>query len=333
MAGRTAYIRSVGRFLPKRKLTNRDFEQMVDTTDEWILTRTGIRERRILEPGLGNSYMAVRAALEAMERGGTSPDELDVIITGTATPDMLFPATACLVQKEIGAKNAWGFDLSAGCSGFLFGLSTGAQMIEAGRARKVLVIGSDVISTILDYSDRNTCVLFGDGAAAVLLDTCDEPGYGLIDQILHMDGSSWEALHMKAGGSRRPATHETVANKEHFVSQDGRTVFKMAVTEMSRVAGEILERNGLTGDDISVFIPHQANRRIIDAAAKRMGLDQSKVVVNIDKYGNTICASIPLALYEAVVERENTVKKGDYIVLAACGAGFTWGSALIRWWE
>ena len=273
MAARTAFIRSVGRFLPERKLTNRDFEKMVDTTDEWIVTRTGIRERRILEPGLGNSYMAARAARECLERAGVGAEEVDAIIIGTVTPDMFFPATACLVQNEIGAKNAWGFDMSAGCCGFLFTLANAAQMIESGRARKVLAIGSDVISTILDYTDRNTCVLFGDGAAAVLLDVCPEPGYGVLDQILHIDGSGGEYLCMKAGGSRKPATHETVDNKEHFVFQDGRNVFKSAVTEMARVAGEILDKNGLTGEDITLFVPHQANYRIIDAAAKRMGLD------------------------------------------------------------
>jgi 3-oxoacyl-[acyl-carrier-protein] synthase-3 len=333
MAARTAYIRSVGRFLPERKLTNLDLEGMVDTSDEWIRSRTGISERRILEPGLGNSFMAARAALECLERAGVGPEEVDAIIVGTVTPDMFFPATACLIQDEIGAANAWGFDLSAGCSGFLFALANGSQMIESGRASKVLVIGSDVISTIIDYTDRDTCVLFGDGAGAVLLDACREPGYGLLDFILHIDGSGGDALCMKAGGSRRPATSETVANREHFVFQDGRNVFKSAVTEMARVSGEILEKNALTGQEISLFIPHQANHRIIEAAAKRMGLRDEKVVVNIDKYGNTISASIPLALYEAVVENKYNLNKGDYVVMAAFGAGYTWGSALLKWWQ
>ena len=306
---------------------------MVDTSDEWIMTRTGISERRILERGLGCSHMAVRAGLECLDRAGVGPEELDLIIVGTVTPDMMFPSTACLVQHEIGAKKAWGFDLSAGCSGFLFSLSTAAQLIEAGRAEKALVIGSDVISTLIDYTDRGTCVIFGDGAGAVLLDACTEPGFGILDFILRIDGSGAEHLCMKGGGSRRPPTHETIDNKEHFVFQDGRQVFKAAVSEMADVSARILEKNGLTGDDVSFFIPHQANNRIIDAAARRMGIDDGKVVVNIGKYGNTVCASIPLALYEAVLERDHGPKNGDYVVIAAFGAGFTWGSALLRWWD
>jgi len=333
MTRRTAYIRSVGRFLPERRLTNGDFEKMVDTSDEWILSRTGIRERRILGPGLGCSYMAVRAGLECLDRAGVGPGELDLIIVGTVTPDMMFPSTACIVQNEIGAKKAWGFDLSAGCSGFLFSLSTAAQLVEAGRVNKALVIGSDVISTLIDYTDRSTCVIFGDGAGAVLLEACTEPGFGILDFILQIDGSGGEYLCMKGGGSRRPATHETIDNKEHFVFQDGRQVFKAAVSEMADVSARILAKNGLTGDDIAFFIPHQANSRIIDAAARRMGIKDEKVVVNISKYGNTVCASVPLALYEAVLERDNGPKNGDYLVLAAFGAGFTWGSALLKWWE
>jgi 3-oxoacyl-[acyl-carrier-protein] synthase-3 len=223
--------------------------------------------------------------------------------------------------------------LSAGCSGFLFSLSTAAQLIEAGRVNRALVIGSDVITTLIDYTDRNTCVIFGDGAGAVLLEACTEPGFGILDFILHIDGAGGEYLCMKGGGSRRPATHETVDNKEHFVSQDGRAVFKAAVSEMSNVAARILERNGLTGDDVTFFIPHQANNRIVEAAARRMGIEDGKVIANICKYGNTVSASVPLALYEAVLERDHRVKKGDYLVLAAFGAGFTWGSALLRWWE
>jgi len=258
---------------------------------------------------------------------------VDVIIVGTVTPDMMFPSTACLVQNEIGAKNAWGFDLSAGCSGFLFSLSTAAQLIEGGRVNKALVIGSDVISTIIDYTDRSTCVIFGDGAGAVLLEPCTQPGYGLLDFILHMDGAGGQYLCLKGGGSRRPASHETIDNREHFVFQEGRQVFKTSVSEMARVSGEILERNGLTGKDITYFIPHQANNRIIEAASRRMDVEDQKVVINIDKYGNTVSASVPLALYEAVLEKDNPPKKGDYIVIAAFGAGFTWGSALLRWWE
>ncbi len=333
MTKRTAYVRSVGRFLPERRLTNSDLEKMVDTSDEWILTRTGVRERRILEPGLGCSYMAVRAALECLERAGAGPEEVDLIIVGTVTPDMMFPATACLVQNELGAKNAWGFDLSAGCSGFVFSLSTASQLIEAGRINRALVIGSDVITTVIDYADRNTCVIFGDGAGAVLLDVCTEPGFGILDFILHIDGSGGDSLCMKGGGSRRPATHETVDNKEHFVFQDGRNVFKAAVSEMSSVSVEILQRNGLSGEDVTFLIPHQANNRIVEAAAKRIGIEDGKVVINISKYGNTVAASVPLALYEAVLEKDHRLKKGDYLVLCAFGAGFTWGSALIRWWE
>ncbi|HYA41969.1 MAG TPA: beta-ketoacyl-ACP synthase III [Syntrophobacteraceae bacterium] len=333
MTKRTAYIRSIGRFLPERKLTNGDLENMVDTTDEWIVTRTGVQERRILGPGRGCSYMAVRAATECLERAGVAPEELDVIIVGTVTPDMFFPATACLLQNMIGAKKAWGFDLSAGCSGFLFSLSTGAQLIEAGRVGKALVIGADVISTVIDYTDRSTCVIFGDGAAAVLLEPCPEPGFGLIDFILHVDGAGGEYLCMKAGGSRRPATHETVANREHFVFQDGPQVFKASVSGMAKVSAEIVEKNGLTGRDIAFFVPHQANIRIIDAAARLMGIEKEKVIVNINKYGNTVSASIPLALYEALMEKEHGPKTGDYMVMAAFGAGYTWGSALLRWWE
>ncbi|GLI34576.1 beta-ketoacyl-ACP synthase III [Desulforhabdus amnigena] len=332
MSVRTAYIRSVGRFLPERRLTNSDLEKMVDTSDEWIVTRTGIRERRILEPGRGNSHMAVRAAQECLERAGVEPEEVEVIIVGTVTPDMMFPATACLVQKELGAKNAWGFDLSAGCSGFIFSLSTGAQMIESGRYKNVLVIGSDVMSSIIDYEDRNTCVLFGDGAGAVLLQPCPEEGYGILDFMQRIDGVGGAFLHMKAGGSLRPPSHETVANKEHYVYQEGKQVYKYAVTEMANVSVKILENNGLSGKDLALFVPHQANLRIIDACAHRMGIDRSKIIINIDRYANTTAATIPLCLYDALLE-DKRVRKGDYLVLSAFGAGFTWGSILVRWWE
>jgi 3-oxoacyl-[acyl-carrier-protein] synthase III len=332
MPTKRAFIRSAGRYLPERRLTNKDLEKMVDTTDEWIVTRTGIRERRILEPGLGNSYMAIRAALECLERGGTAPDEVDAIIVGTVTPDMFYPSTACLVQDGIGAKRAWGFDLSAGCSGFVFSLTTGAQLIESGRYEKVLVIGSDVMSSIVDYEDRNTCVLFGDGAGAVLLEPCPEEGFGILDFIQRIDGSGGKHLHMKAGGSLRPASLETVKNREHYVYQEGQQVFKWAVTEMANVSAVIIERNGLTGDDVAFFLPHQANLRIIDASANRMKIDRSKVIINIDRYANTTGGTIPLCLYDVVVE-DKRVKKGDYLVMSAFGAGFTWGSILIRWWE
>jgi len=332
MSHPTAYIRSVGRYLPERRLTNDDMAKMVDTTDEWIFSRTGIRERRVLEPGQGNSFMAARAAKECLERAGVSAEEVDAIVVGTVTPDMFFPSTACLVQKEIGAKNAWGFDLSAGCSGFVFSLTTGAQLIESGRHKKVLVIGSDVMSTVMNYEDRNTCVLFGDGAGAVLLEPCSEPGYGIVDFVLHVNGAGGEYLHMPAGGSLRPASFETVQNKQHYVHQKGRQVFKQAVIEMANVSAGILEKNGLTGKDIALFVPHQANIRIIEASANRMGIDMSKVVVNIDRYANTTAGTIPLCLYEALVEQKR-LKKGDYLVMAVFGAGFTWGSILIRWWE
>jgi len=328
----TAYIRSVGRFVPERRLTNSDLEKMVDTTDEWIFSRTGIRERRILDPGLGNSFMAARAARDCLERAGVGAEELDAIIVGTVTPDMFFPSTACLVQKEIGAKNAWGFDLSAGCSGFMFALTTGAQLVEAGRYKKVLVIGSDVMSTVINYEDRSTCVLFGDGAGAVLLEQCTEPGYGIVDFMLHIDGAGAEYLNMPAGGSRLPASLETVEKKQHTIHQQGPQVFKRAVIGMANVSAGILEKNGLTGENVTVFLPHQANVRIIEASATRMGIDMSKVIVNIDRYANTTAGTIPICLYEAFVEQKR-LKKGDYVVMAAFGAGFTWGSILIRWWE
>jgi 3-oxoacyl-[acyl-carrier-protein] synthase III len=328
----TAYIRSIGRFIPERTLTNQDLEKMVDTNDEWIVSRTGIRERHILEKGLGNSYMASRAARECLDRAGVSAEEIDAIIVGTVTPDMFFPATACLVQRDIGAKKAYGFDISAGCSGFIFSLTTGAQMIESGRFGKVLVIGSDVMSSIINYEDRNTCVLFGDAAGAVLLEPSPEPGYGILDFIQRIDGTGGEFLHMKAGGSLKPASLETVQNKEHYVHQEGRQVFKFAVTEMANVSANILEKNGLTGKDVTLFVPHQANLRIIEASANRMGIDLNKVIINIDRYANTTAATIPLCLYDALVE-DKRVSKGDYLVMSAFGAGFTWGSILVRWWE
>jgi len=327
---RRARIRSVGRYLPERKLTNEDLERMVDTTDEWIVTRTGIRERRILEPGLGCSFMASRAAQECLDRAGVAASEVDAIIVGTVTPDMFFPSTACLVQRAIGADKAWGFDLSAGCSGFVFSLTTGVMMIESGRYDKVLAIGADVMSSIIDYTDRNTCVLFGDAAGAVLLEPCEDEEYGVLDFIQRIDGAGEPHLHMKAGGSRRPASMETVQAREHYVYQEGKKVFKFAVTEMADVSVKILERNGLSGKDVKVFIPHQANLRIIEACANRMGLAMDRVIINIDRYANTTGATIPLCLYEATVEK-NLLEKGDYLVMSAFGAGFTWGSILVRW--
>ncbi len=330
MEVRRAKISAVGRFLPERRLTNKELETMVDTTEEWILSRTGIRERRILEPGLGCSHMAVRAARECLERARVEPGDVDAIIVGTVTPDMFFPSTACLVQKALKADKAWGFDISAGCSGFVFSLTTGAQMVESGRYDRVLVIGADVMSSIIDYQDRNTCILFGDAAGAVLLEPCREPGHGVLDFVQRIDGVGEDFLHMKAGGSRRPASEATVRNREHYVYQEGRQVFKFAVTEMANVSVQVLERNGLEGKDLTLFVPHQANLRIIEACAKRLGIGMDRVVVNIDRYANTTAATIPLCLYEAVVEQKR-LQHGDYLLISAFGAGFTWGSVLIRW--
>ena len=323
----TAAITSVGGYVPETKLTNADLEKMVDTTDEWIKTRTGIEERRILkEPGLGSSDMAVPAIKQLCERRGISPEEIDVIICCTVTPDMVFPATANVISDKLGAKNAWGFDLEAACSGFLYGLSVGASLIESKRYKKVVVVGVDKMSSIIDYSDRTTCILFGDGAGAVLLEPNTE-GYGIIDSILKSDGSGRPYLHMKAGGSVKPPSAETIANKEHYVFQDGQPVFKFAVTRMADVSAELLERNNLTGNDIAWLVPHQANKRIIDATANRIGLPAEKVMLNIHKFGNTTAATIPLCLWEW----KHELNKGDLLVLAAFGGGFTWGASLVKW--
>jgi len=323
----TAAITSVGGYVPETKLTNADLEKMVDTTDEWIKTRTGIEERRILkQPGLGSSDMAVPAIKQLCERRGISPEDIDVIICCTVTPDMVFPATANVISDKLGAKNAWGFDLEAACSGFLYGLSVGASLIESRRYKKVVVVGVDKMSSIIDYSDRTTCILFGDGAGAVLLEPNTE-GYGIIDSVLKSDGSGRPYLHMKAGGSVKPPSAETVANKEHYVFQDGQPVFKFAVTRMADVSAELLERNNLTGEDIAWLVPHQANKRIIDATANRIGLPAEKVMLNIHKFGNTTAATIPLCLWEW----KHELNKGDMLVLAAFGGGFTWGASLVKW--
>ncbi|RMI19924.1 MAG: ketoacyl-ACP synthase III [Calditrichaeota bacterium] len=327
--GRRAIITGVGHYAPPKVLSNKDLERMVDTSDEWIMTRTGIRERRILEDGKGSSYMGIQAAKMILKERGISPEEIELIIVATVTPDTMFPSTACRIQDALGAKNAWGFDLNGACTGFVFALFTGAQFIESGQYSKVLVIGTDKMSAITDYTDRTTCVLFGDAAGAVLLEPAEEDGYGILDAILHCDGSGAPYLHMMGGGSLHPASHETVDKKMHYIYQEGRTVFKFAVTNMAEVSAQIVERNRLKGEDIRFFIPHQANLRIIDAAAKRMGLHEDQVVVNIDRYGNTTAATIPLALSE--VYHDNKLRKGDYIVMAAFGAGFTWGSLLLRW--
>lgn len=323
----TAAITAVAGWVPEDRLTNFDLEKMVDTNDEWIRTRTGISERRILKgEGLATSDMIVPAVLDLCKKRGIDPTEIDCMIVGTVTPDMVFPSTANVVCDKIGAVNAWGFDLSAACSGFLFSLTTGASYIESGRYKKVVVVGADKMSAIIDYTDRNTCVIFGDGAACVLLEP-NEDGYGVQDSILKSDGAGRNFLNMKAGGSLRPASMETVANREHFAYQEGQTVFKFAVKGMADVSAELLERNNLTGEDIAWLVPHQANLRIIDATANRMGLPKEKVMINIEKFGNTTAGTIPLCLWEW----ENQLKKGDNVVLAAFGGGFTWGATWIKW--
>ncbi|MBI2731238.1 MAG: ketoacyl-ACP synthase III [Sphingobacteriales bacterium] len=323
----SAAITAVGGFVPEDKLTNFDLEKMVDTNDEWIRTRTGVEERRILRgEGKATSDMVVPAVQQLLEKRGIGADEIDCLIVGTVTPDMVFPSTANLACDKLGAKNAWGFDLSAACSGFLYALTTGAALIESGRYKKVVVAGADKMSAIIDYTDRATCIIFGDGCGAVLLEA-DEEGYGVQDSILRSDGSGCKYLHMKAGGSLKPASIETVTNKEHFAYQEGQAVFKFAVKGMADVSAELLERNQLTGEDIAWLVPHQANKRIIDATADRMGLNHEKVMLNIQRYGNTTAGTIPLCLWEW----EKQLKKGDNVVLAAFGGGFTWGATLIKW--
>lgn len=323
----TATITAVGGYVPEDKLTNFDLEKMVETNDEWIRTRTGIEERRILkEPGKGSSDMAVPAVQEILRKKNLDPLDIDCVICATVTPDMVFPATANIICDKIGASNAWGYDMSAACSGFLFALTTGAMYIESGRFKKVIVVGVDKMSAIIDYTDRATCIIFGDGAGAVLLEPTTD-GSGIKDSILKSDGSGRHYLHMKAGGSVKPATVETVMAKEHFAYQEGQAVFKFAVKGMADVSAELLERNGLTGDDIAWLVPHQANLRIIDATASRMGLPKEKVMINIQQYGNTTAATLPLCLWDW----EKQLKKGDNIVLAAFGGGFTWGATWVKW--
>lgn len=323
----TAIITAVGGYVPDDVLTNADFEKMVDTNDEWIKTRTGITERRILKkPGLATSDMVVPCIKLICEKRGIRPDEIDCLIVATVTPDMVFPATANLAAHKAGVTKAWSFDISAACSGFLYALTVGASLIESGRYKKVIVAGADKMSAIVDYSDRTTCVLFGDGGGAVLLEP-NHDGYGVLDSILRSDGSGAPHLHMKAGGSLRPASIETVAAREHFAYQEGPPVFKAAVKGMADVSAELLERNNLTGEDIAWLVPHQANKRIIDATADRMGLSHDKVMLNIQRYGNTTAATIPLCLWDW----RKDLNKGDNIVLAAFGGGFTWGATLVKW--
>ncbi|MBC7904916.1 MAG: ketoacyl-ACP synthase III [Gemmatimonadaceae bacterium] len=323
----TAAITAVGGYVPEEKLTNFDLEKMVDTNDEWIRSRTGISERRILKgEGKGTSDLAVPAVLELCKKRGIDPVEIDCLIVATVTPDMVFPATANIVCDKIGAINAWGYDMSAACSGFLFALTTGAAYIESGRYKKVVVVGADKMSAIVDYTDRATCIIFGDGAGAVLLEP-DTEGYGVLDSLLKTDGSGRQYLHMKAGGSVKPASIESVTAKEHFAYQEGQAVFKFAVKGMADISAELLEKNNLTGDDIAWLVPHQANLRIIDATANRMGLPSEKVMINIQRYGNTTAATIPLCLWEW----QEKLNDGDNIVLAAFGGGFTWGATLVKW--
>lgn len=323
----TAAITAVGGYVPETRITNFDLEKMVDTNDEWIRSRTGISERRILrEPGKGTSDLAVPAIQEILKKKNLDPVEIDCIICATVTPDMVFPATANIISDKIGATNAFSFDLNAACSGFLFALTTGASYIESGRYKKVIVVGADKMSAIVDYTDRNTCILFGDGAAAVLLEP-NADGFGIQDSLLKSDGSGAKFLHMKAGGSVKPATVETVLAKEHYAFQEGQSVFKFAVKGMADASAELLERNNLTGDDIAWLVPHQANLRIIDATANRMGISKDKVMINISKYGNTTAATIPLCLWEW----QNQLNKGDNLVFAAFGGGFTWGATLVKW--
>ena len=323
----TAAITAIGAYVPEDKLTNADLEKMVDTNDEWIRSRTGVSERRILkEPGKATSDLVVPAVQRLCEKRGIEPNEIDCLIVETVTPEMFFPSTANLACDKLGIKNAWSFDLLAACSGFLYALTTGAALIESGRYKRVVVVGADKMSSIVDYSDRTTCILFGDGAGAVLLEPNIE-GYGVLDSILKSDGSGARHLHMKAGGSLHPSSIETVTNKEHFMFQDGPAVFKFAVKGMADVSYELMERNNLEADDIAWLVPHQANKRIIDATANRMGITHDKVMMNIEKYGNTTAATIPLCLWDY----RKQLNKGDNLVLAAFGGGFTWGATWVKW--
>ncbi|MCA1757320.1 MAG: ketoacyl-ACP synthase III [Bacteroidales bacterium] len=322
-----AAITGINAWVPEYRLTNEELSQMVDTTDEWIMQRVGIKERRILKGAdMGSSELGANAVKGLLEKTGTSPDEIDLLICATVTPDMAFPATANIISDKAGIKNAFSFDINAACSGFIFALQTAAVYVESGRYKKVILVGADKMSSITDYTDRTTCTLFGDASGAVLLEPTTGEN-GIIDHILRTDGSGKNYLHMKAGGSMRPASHETVDAREHFVYQEGQTVFKFAVSKMADVAVEIMEKNGLTSDDIAWLVPHQANLRIIDATGRRMGLTPAKIMINIEKYGNTTAATIPLCIWEY----EKKLKKGDNIILAAFGGGFTWGSLYLKW--
>ena len=322
-------ISALGTYVPPRLLTNADLERMVDTNDEWIMSRVGIRERHIVDKGVATSDLAAEAAKIALAQRGIDASDLDAIIVATVTPDMLFPATACLVQNKLGASKVWGFDLSAGCSQFVYGLQVGAQFVRTGAHKKVMVIGADVMSSIIDYTDRATCVIFGDGAGAVILEPTEDDAPGLIDFVHEVDGSGGVSLFMPGGGSLNPPSRETVDKKMHYVHQDGQAVFKFAVRKMAEVCDEILKRNNLTGSDIDLFIPHQANLRIINATADRLKMRPEAIVINIDRYGNTTGATIPLAMHTAI--EQGRLKKGNLVLLAAVGAGFTVGATLLRW--
>ncbi len=324
-----AKISSLGVYVPPKLLTNHDLELMVATNDQWIQERTGIRERHIVEKGVATSDLATEAAKICLDKRGISADEVEVIIVATVTPDMFFPATACLVQEKLGAKGAWGFDLLAACSGFIYALQVGTKLVESGAHKKVMVIGADVMSSIIDYTDRATCVIFGDGAGAVLLEPCEPGEVGMIDYWHEIDGSGAPMLNMPGGGSLNPATAETVAAKMHYVHQDGGAVYKFAVRKMAEAAETVLSRNGVTGADLACFIPHQANKRIIESTAERLGMNKEAVIINIDRYGNTTAGTIPLAMQTAT--DEGRLKKGDLVLLASFGAGFTVGSTLLQW--
>jgi 3-oxoacyl-[acyl-carrier-protein] synthase-3 len=322
-------IAGLSTYVPPRLLTNADLEKLVDTTNEWILQRTGIRERHIVDPGTATSDLAKEASLGAIAQAGLTPDDIGFIVVGTTTPDTLFPSTACLLQHKIGARHAWGFDLGAACSGFVYALTTGMQMVASGAHEHALVVGADVMSSIIDYQDRTTCVLFGDGAGAVVLSAAQEGEPSIIGYAHEIDGAGGPALCMPAGGSRLPASHETVEQRLHYVKQDGQTVFKFAVRKSEEICRRVLEQHGFEPSDIALFVSHQANRRIIQAAATRLGLPDEKVVINLERYGNTTAGTIPLALADAVAD--GRLKKGDLVLLASVGAGFTVGSMLLRW--
>ncbi len=324
-----AKISALGTYVPPRLLTNDDLEKMVETSHDWIMERTGIRERHIADKGMATSDLAVEAARKALARSGMVPTDVEVIIVATVTPDMFFPSTACLVEDKLGAKGAWGFDISAACSAFVYALQTGAQFIATGAHQKVMVIGADVMSSIIDYTDRATCIIFGDGAGAVILEAAEDDSVGIIDYLHEIDGSGGCSLYMPGGGSLNPSTHETVDQKMHYVHQDGQAVFKFAVRKMAEVCEKILERNGFKGSDVKTFIPHQANKRIIMATAERLNMHLENVIINIDRYGNTTAATIPLAMETAC--QEGKLKKGDLVLLASVGAGFTVGATLLRW--